>query len=53
MHSLTDYIQEQTKAQSFSITIDDRKRLYDKEFNELMQMSNEELVKLIIGERPI
>lgn len=39
--------------ESFSITLEKRQELYDREFDNLMEKSKEELVELIIGRRPI
>lgn len=38
---------------SYSITLAERQSLYDKEYHELMDQPKEELVKMIIGERPV
>lgn len=40
-------------SQSFSITKQEQQALWDREFIRFMNRSKEELVKLIIGERPI
>lgn len=37
---------------SFSITLEESQKLYDREFEELMKLPKCELVKRLIGERP-
>ena len=37
---------------SYSHTLDDDRSYYDKKFNEMMQLSKETLVELLIGRRP-
>ena len=44
---------DKNEKNPYSITLEDRQRLYDTEFNELMQKSKEELVRMLIGLRPI
>ena len=44
---------DKNKKNPYSITLEDRQRLYDKEFNELIQKPKEELVRMLIGLRPI
>ena len=37
---------------TFSITLEESQKLYDREFEELMKLPKCELVKRLIGERP-
>lgn len=39
-------------ATIFTITIEQQQKLYDQEYEELMALPKEELVKRLIGERP-
>ena len=44
---------DKNEKNPYSITLEDQQRLYDTEFNELMQKPKEELVRMLIGLRPI
>ena len=47
----THYLQRQGSTQ-FSITVDDMKRMWQDRYNQLMSLPKEDLVKMIIGEKP-
>ena len=44
---------DKNEKNPYSITLEDRQRLYDTEFNKLMQIPKEQLVCMLIGLRPI
>lgn len=44
--------EQHNNVNQFSITLEQRQELYDREFNELMQRSKEELVRMLIGYKP-
>ncbi len=44
--------EQHRNVNQFSITLEQRRELYDREFNELMQRPKEELVRMLIGYKP-
>ena len=50
VNTLTNLKQE--KPLSFSITREEQQALYDRRFKSLMEISKEDLIKIILGERP-
>ena len=52
-HAITVSDSGPDKTWNFTITLEQRQDLYDREFNSFMQKSKDALVRMLIGERPV